>query len=270
MTTPRRRSAQTLRAWALIAVTLVLAPALSGCDQAPAGGTASGAEIYQLCTQCHGPNGLGNHQANTPAIAGLPAWYIEAQLLKFRAGQRGAHPDDLTGMQMRPIARTLTNDVDVKTISDFVSKMPRFRQRRAGIIQVFKHPANVNRIDRAIREPRQIAVRVQVALLKVSRWQQSCGMIRHVAAKVFDIGRQQARESRCGTANIEHCGRLALFQEGRHPRESRVRTLVQRRLGLPLFLKTGMFLHSASSFTSQLANRAASQAPVYSSAGQYR
>lgn len=127
MTTPRRRSAQTLRAWALIAVTLVLAPALSGCDQAPAGGTASGAEIYQLCTQCHGPNGLGNHQANTPAIAGLPAWYIEAQLLKFRAGQRGAHPDDLTGMQMRPIARTLTNDVDVKTISDFVAKIPRYR-----------------------------------------------------------------------------------------------------------------------------------------------
>lgn len=127
MTTRRRRSAQTLRTWASVAVSLLAAPVLSGCDQAPSGGTASGAEIYQLCTQCHGPNGLGNRFANTPAIAGLPAWYVEAQLLKFRSGQRGAHPDDLTGMQMRPIARTLTNDVDVKTIAEYVSKMPRFR-----------------------------------------------------------------------------------------------------------------------------------------------
>jgi len=127
MTTLRRRSAQTLRAWAIFAVSAVATLSLSGCDQAPAGGTASGPELYELCTQCHGPNGLGNHHANTPAIAGLPAWYVEAQLIKFRSGQRGAHPDDITGMQMRPIARTLTSDVDVKTIAGFVSKMPRFR-----------------------------------------------------------------------------------------------------------------------------------------------
>lgn len=99
----------------------------SGCDTAPAGGTASGAEIYELCSQCHGPNGLGNRSANTPAIAGLPAWYVEAQLIKFRGGQRGTHPDDLTGMQMRPIARTLTNDVDIKTIAAHVAKLPRYR-----------------------------------------------------------------------------------------------------------------------------------------------
>ncbi len=125
MTTSRRRS----RGAALVgALTSVMLLALSACDAAPAGGgTASGEQLYQLCAQCHGENGLGNRFANTPAIAGLPAWYVEAQLLKFRSGQRGSHPDDLTGMQMRPIARTLVNDADIKTISEQVSKMPRFR-----------------------------------------------------------------------------------------------------------------------------------------------
>ncbi|MBK7579206.1 MAG: c-type cytochrome [Myxococcales bacterium] len=125
--TRRRGSLTAIRAFALAAATLFAALPLAGCDQAPAGGTASGAEIYQLCTQCHGPHGLGNPSANTPAIGGLPAWYVEAQLLKFRSGQRGTHPDDLTGMQMRPIARSLMNDVDVKTIAEYVATMPRYR-----------------------------------------------------------------------------------------------------------------------------------------------
>jgi cytochrome c oxidase subunit 2 len=127
MTTSRRRTAKALCSWALIVAGSSALLGLFGCDQAPPGGTASGAELYQLCAQCHGPNGLGNHHANTPAIGGLPAWYVEAQLIKFRSGQRGAHPDDLTGMQMRPIARTLKSDVDVKTIAAHVAAMPRYR-----------------------------------------------------------------------------------------------------------------------------------------------
>lgn len=119
--------AQGLRRAVLSLSLAALGLGLGGCDVAPQGGTASGAEMYQLCVQCHGEHGLGNRGANAPAIAGLPDWYVEAQLLKFRAGQRGAHPDDLTGMQMRPMARTLTNDVDVKTIATYVSKMQRYR-----------------------------------------------------------------------------------------------------------------------------------------------
>jgi cytochrome c553 len=44
---------------------------------------------------------------HAPAIAGLPAFYVEAQLVKFRDGIRGAHPDDHTGLLMRPMSRTL-------------------------------------------------------------------------------------------------------------------------------------------------------------------
>ena len=126
MTTHSRRSLGALCVGALTAVVLL---ALSACNTAPAGAGAgaSAEQLYQLCSQCHGENGLGNRFANTPAIAGLPAWYVEARLIKFRSGQRGAHPDDITGMQMRPIARTLIHDGDIKTISQHVSQMPRFR-----------------------------------------------------------------------------------------------------------------------------------------------
>ena len=44
------------------------------------------------------------------AIAGQAQWYLEAQLVKFKNGVRGAHPDDMEGSRMRPMARTLPTD----------------------------------------------------------------------------------------------------------------------------------------------------------------
>ncbi len=65
------------------------------------------AELYKLCTSCHGHQGEGNRGVGAPAIAGLPEWYIKAQLDKFNSGARGAHPRDINGLRMRPIGRTL-------------------------------------------------------------------------------------------------------------------------------------------------------------------
>jgi cytochrome c oxidase subunit 2 len=83
--------------------------------------TANGAELFQLCEQCHGEAGEGRREFNAPAIAGLPQWYVEGQLKKFRAGLRGTHPADSTGMQMRPMGMSLRSDGDVKNVAAYVA-----------------------------------------------------------------------------------------------------------------------------------------------------
>lgn len=80
--------------------------------------------LYNLCTSCHGADGQGQQDIGAPSIAGLPEWYLTAQLDKFHGGVRGAHPKDIAGMRMRPIGRTL-DDQDRKDIAAYVSKLPR-------------------------------------------------------------------------------------------------------------------------------------------------
>jgi cytochrome c553 len=100
--------------------------AASACSVAgdPPPPTPSALETFELCAQCHGPAAGGNRMANAPSIAGLPQWYLEGQLLKFKAGGRGLHFDDLTGMQMRPMAMSLATDDEIKTVSEHVAKLP--------------------------------------------------------------------------------------------------------------------------------------------------
>ena len=81
-------------------------------------------ELFQLCQQCHGDQAQGNRPVNAPNIAGLPQWYIDSQLKKFKTGGRGTHFDDITGMQMRPMAMSLHNDEEIKTIAAYVSSLP--------------------------------------------------------------------------------------------------------------------------------------------------
>jgi cytochrome c553 len=59
-----------------------------------------------------------------PAIAGLPEWYVVAQLRKFRQGVRGSHPHDMAGMRMRPMARSLPSEQDVEAIARYVAALP--------------------------------------------------------------------------------------------------------------------------------------------------
>jgi cytochrome c553 len=79
---------------------------------------AHGAAQYQLCAACHGDAGAGIESRGAPAIAGLPVWYVDAQLKKFRAGQRGYARGDDTGLQMRPMASAL---VDEQAMLDVVA-----------------------------------------------------------------------------------------------------------------------------------------------------
>lgn len=98
--------------------------ATAGCSVAGAPPTPPAAEVFQLCQQCHGENALGQQYVNAPSIAGLPQWYLELQLKKFKSGGRGTHFDDLTGMQMRPMAMSLRDDKEIAVIAAHVASLP--------------------------------------------------------------------------------------------------------------------------------------------------
>ena len=82
-----------------------------------------GAEVFRLCASCHGPDGRGNRLVEAPSIAGLPAWYVSAQLEKFRNGYRGKHPDDDAGNRMRPLSMTIDPE-DVNIVAAYVAALP--------------------------------------------------------------------------------------------------------------------------------------------------
>jgi cytochrome c553 len=83
-----------------------------------------GADLFRLCAVCHGVNAAGNEEVGAPAIAGMPDWYLKAQLNQFRDGNRGTHFDDIMGMRMRPMARTLMREGDVEAVSAYVAALP--------------------------------------------------------------------------------------------------------------------------------------------------
>lgn len=94
-----------LLAACMTAAALLGAPGpVAAQDAAPAADTAHGQQLFSLCAQCHGDAGQGNQALGAPAIAGLPTWYVQGQLVKFSTGLRGKHFDDLEGMRMRPMS----------------------------------------------------------------------------------------------------------------------------------------------------------------------
>lgn len=108
----------------LMVTSVVLVAALSGCRPDGAKKTLTGQELFASCTSCHGPDGYGQQDIGAPAIAGLPAWYLEAQFYKFRTGVRGAHPDDFEGLRMRPMTRQMIDDGEIKAVIGYVATLP--------------------------------------------------------------------------------------------------------------------------------------------------
>lgn len=97
---------------------------LGGCGAAAGQGEGRAKVVFQdNCGVCHGPSGQGNPDIAAPAIAGLPKWYVQAQLVKFRTGVRGAHADDAEGLRMRPMSRTI-EETDVEPIAGYVASLP--------------------------------------------------------------------------------------------------------------------------------------------------
>lgn len=109
-----------------LALIAALAAALAGCSDAPAQGThAEGEALFNdYCQPCHENGAVGNASIAAPSIAGLPEWYVAAQVQKFRSGLRGRHFDDLEGMRMRPMALALENDQQVADVSAYIASLP--------------------------------------------------------------------------------------------------------------------------------------------------
>jgi cytochrome c553 len=113
-----------LEASAVFLLALALAVALPA-PAARAQDAARGHQLFALCAQCHGDHAEGSAETLAPAIAGLPAWFVTGQLQKFRAGGRGTHFDDISGMRMRPMSMWLRGDEDVANVAAYVASLPR-------------------------------------------------------------------------------------------------------------------------------------------------
>jgi cytochrome c553 len=83
-------------------------------------GELGGDYFNQFCGACHGAAAEGNPALNSPRLAGSDDWYLLAQLNAFRTGQRGAHPEDRTGKQMRAMAGVLPDDQSVRNVVAFI------------------------------------------------------------------------------------------------------------------------------------------------------
>jgi len=77
---------------------------------AAATAAAAGPDEFGYCTVCHGTNGNGNAAIRAPKLAGLPPWYVRAQLDAFRAGWRGTAAADAPGREMQPVAAALADE----------------------------------------------------------------------------------------------------------------------------------------------------------------
>ncbi len=107
-----------------IAGALVLIFASSGATTALAEADLErGKQFFQVCVACHGANGEGNQLLNAPANGGQNIWYVMRQLRNFRAGIRGSDPKDLYGIQMRPMAMTLSDDQAVVDVAAYIGTL---------------------------------------------------------------------------------------------------------------------------------------------------
>lgn len=90
---------------------------------AAAGDVERGRQLYAVCAACHGPNAEGMAALNAPANAGQDPWYMTRQLKNFKAGIRGAHPDDAFGAQMRPMAMVLATDEQIADVVAYITSL---------------------------------------------------------------------------------------------------------------------------------------------------
>lgn len=118
-----------MRAPAPVGRAIALLLVVTGCNTAPAPTAAvrGKGQFDKYCAPCHTETGHGNADVAAPAIAGLPSWYVERQLTKYRAGIRGAHFDDIEGFRMRPMSLTLASEGAVTDVAAYVAALTALR-----------------------------------------------------------------------------------------------------------------------------------------------
>ena len=89
-----------------------------------AGDVEAGKVLYEPCVACHGQNGEGNTELNSPGIAGQSESYLMRQLWDFKKGNRGAAEGDTTGAQMRPMAMALADGQAIANVAAYLASLP--------------------------------------------------------------------------------------------------------------------------------------------------
>ncbi len=97
---------------------------MAGCARSSIAASISGAELFESCVPCHGAAGEGKAALGAPAIAGLPAWYVSAQLERFQTGVRGQHADDVEGLRMQALSRQLRSERETRAVATHVASLP--------------------------------------------------------------------------------------------------------------------------------------------------
>ena len=98
-------------------------PASKPSESTVKGDATAGKASYMICQACHGPTGGGNKALNAPRLTGLQDWYIVRQLKNFKSGARGTKAGDTYGMQMRPMALTLTTDAAINNVAAYIATL---------------------------------------------------------------------------------------------------------------------------------------------------
>lgn len=100
----------------------LLALKLVAAQEAP----PTGAELYRLCAQCHGPAGHGNREIGAPGLTALEPWYFARQLRNFRAGSRGQPDQDVHQPTMELVSRTVEDDAAIPRLYEYVDSLPEY------------------------------------------------------------------------------------------------------------------------------------------------
>ncbi|MEH2481312.1 cytochrome c553 [Nitrobacteraceae bacterium AZCC 2146] len=75
---------------------------------------AAGKEKAELCSGCHGENGISQTE-NIPSLAGQPDLFVQWQLIFFRSGTR-------KNEQMQPVVEQLSNE-DVRNLGAYFASL---------------------------------------------------------------------------------------------------------------------------------------------------
>lgn len=84
---------------------------------------ARGEAYFVTCSGCHGNDGEGLSGMQAPRLAGLPAAYIERQLMLYRKDVRGG-PEDYLGVQMNGRAKALPNEQALEDVAAYIATLP--------------------------------------------------------------------------------------------------------------------------------------------------
>ncbi len=85
------------------------------------GDVTAGQAAYATCIACHGENGGGMPEVDSPGLAGQHDWYTVRQLQHYISGVRGADPANVTDAQMRGMAIVLPTPQALNDVTAYIN-----------------------------------------------------------------------------------------------------------------------------------------------------